>query len=120
MRKPSEFQKTIRVLETQGIFGKDKVVYKSDGSVWFKRPYFEDRGQKASEFAQYLHDKLIMVGLRSALVTFRTKRHKWPQASYLIAQFTQRKETPSEGKGRSNEREPGGGREPASPSRALR
>jgi hypothetical protein len=78
--------KTFRNL-VKGAVRADKVTFRKDGTVEFRRSYFYHHGATAEGFARRISLELTEAGFAPTLVEARDDWAAWPKTSYFVAAF---------------------------------
>jgi hypothetical protein len=66
----------------------DKIVFKQDGKIVFKREYFYRCGNTADKFGNGVTAALAKIGLTVAKIETEDAWRPWPQSSYFVATIT--------------------------------
>jgi hypothetical protein len=63
----------------------DKITFKKDGTVEFKRGYFYHMGQTPDGVAARATASLAKIGLKAVTIDTRDEFRAWPRDSWLVA-----------------------------------
>jgi hypothetical protein len=77
--------KTKKVIRDNVGGGADKVSFKKDGAIVFKRSYFYRHGYSAEKFGAAIEERLTVQGFKIASLETRDAWAAWPRDSYFIA-----------------------------------
>lgn len=65
--------------------GADKVTFKQDGTIVFKRSYFYRNGYSAEKFGAAIQERLTVQGFKVVSLETNDAWAPWPRDSYFIA-----------------------------------
>jgi hypothetical protein len=85
MTKRTEFQQRIAEQFVHTPFGAKEVHYNDDGTVEFRRPYWEWQGKQEEEFGRLVVKLLDEHLIAARLVRVEVRYLDWPKDSYLSA-----------------------------------
>lgn len=78
-------KKAVRKTIKDRIGGADKVMFKQDGTIVFKRSYFYRHGYSAEKFGTHIEAQLRAIDLKPVSVETRDAWAPWPRDSFFVA-----------------------------------